>query len=72
MRGRISCDVKICSSKSCIKRTRNPVHIIFNLLAASENFKDIKRAYPNIIDNEKKAFISYAAFLFEIEAGVAV
>jgi len=31
---RIVSDPKICSGKPCIKRTRIPVHIILDLLAA--------------------------------------
>lgn len=71
-RGRIISDVKICSGKPCIKGTRIPVHIILDLFASGESFEGIKKAYPNITDGDIKACISYAAFLSEIEAGVAV
>ena len=69
---RIVSDPKICSGKPCIKGTRIPVHIILDLLAAGENFEGIKRAYPNITDEDIRACLSYASILADEEAGVAV
>ncbi len=60
---RIVTDPKICSGKPCIKGTRIPVHIILDLLAAGENFDGIKKAYPNITDDDIKACLNYAAML---------
>ena len=70
--GRIVCNPKICSGKPCIKGTRIPVHIILDLLAAGEDYKGIKRAYPNIIDDDIRACLIYASVLADEEAGVAV
>jgi uncharacterized protein (DUF433 family) len=67
---RIVSDPKICSGKPCIKGTRIPVHIILDLLAAGESFKGIKKAYPNITDEDIKACLNYAAILADEEAGV--
>jgi len=67
---RISIDPQICSGKPCIKGTRIPVHIILELLAKGESFEDIKKAYPNITDEDIKACLSYAATLADEEAGV--
>lgn len=67
--GKIMSDPKICSGKPCIKGTRIPVHIILELLAAGESSEGIKKAYPNIGDDDIKACIDYAAFLAEEEAG---
>jgi len=68
---RIVCDPKIASGKPCIKGTRIPVHIILDLLAAGEGFEGIKRAYPNITDEDIRACLSYASVLADEEAGVA-
>ncbi|HPZ08274.1 MAG TPA: DUF433 domain-containing protein [Candidatus Eremiobacteraeota bacterium] len=69
---RIICDPKICSGKPCIKGTRIPVHIILGLMAAGEDKEGIKKAYPNITDDDIKACLYYAAILADEEAGVAV
>lgn len=69
---RIVCDPGICSGKPCIKRTRIPVHIILDLLAAGEDVKGIQRAYPNITDEDIKACLIYASVLADEEVGVAV
>lgn len=72
MMERIVCDPKICSGKPCIKGTRIPAHIILDLLAAGENFEGIKKAYPNITDEDIRACLNYASALADEEAGVTV
>jgi uncharacterized protein (DUF433 family) len=67
---RIVCDPKICSGNACIKGTRIPVHIILDLLAAGENFDGVKKAYPNITDEDIRSCLSYASILADEEAGV--
>ncbi len=67
---RVVSDPKICSGKPCVKGTRIPVYIILDLLAAGESFEGIKKAYPNITDEDIKACLNYAAFLADEEAGV--
>jgi uncharacterized protein (DUF433 family) len=67
---RIVCDPKICSGKPCIKGTRIPVHLILDLLAAGENFEGVKRAYPNITDEDIRACLFYASVLADEEVGV--
>jgi uncharacterized protein (DUF433 family) len=67
---RIVSDPKICSGKPCIKGTRIPVHIILDLLAAGENYEGIKKAYPNITDEDIRACLNYASILADEEAGV--
>lgn len=69
-RERISSDPAVCSGKPCIKGTRIPVFIVLDLLAAGETYDGVKKAYPNIDDEDITACISYAAFLAEEEAGV--
>jgi len=68
---RIVSDPKVCSGKPCIKGTRIPVHIVLGLLAAGEDFEGIKKAYPNITDDDIKACLNYAAMLADEEAGVS-
>ncbi|MBI5748507.1 MAG: DUF433 domain-containing protein [Nitrospinae bacterium] len=63
-------DPKICSGKPCIKGTRIPVHIILDLLAAGESYEGIKKAYPNITDEDIRACLLYASILADEEAGV--
>ena len=63
-------DPKICSGKACIKGTRIPVHIILDLLAAGESFDGIKKAYPNITDENIRACLLYASILADEEAGI--
>jgi len=70
--GRIISDPNICSGKSCIKGTRIPVHLILDLLAAGESYEGIKKAYPNINEEDIRACISYAALLADEEAGVII
>ncbi len=67
---RITSDPRICSGKPCIKGTRIPVHIILDLLAAGETIAGIKKAYPDIAEEDIQACIGYAAMLAEEEAGV--
>ncbi len=67
---RIVSDPKICSGKPCIKGTRIPVHMILDLLAAGEDFEGIKKAYPNITDEDIRACLAYASILADEEAGV--
>ncbi|MDP2168777.1 MAG: DUF433 domain-containing protein [Thermodesulfovibrionales bacterium] len=67
---KIVSDAGICSGKPCIKGTRIPVHIILDLLAAGETFEGIKKAYPNITDEDIRACLNYAAILADEEAGV--
>ncbi|MEK6680808.1 MAG: DUF433 domain-containing protein [Nitrospirota bacterium] len=67
---RIVSNPKICSGKPCIKGTRIPVHIILDLLAAGESFEGIKKAYPNITDEDIRACLLYASILADEEAGV--
>jgi len=67
---RIVSDPSICSGKPCVKGTRIPVHIILDLLAAGENLDGIKRAYPNITDEDIRACLTYASILADEEAGI--
>ncbi len=67
---RIVSDSAICSVNPCIKGTRIPVHIIVDLLASGESFENIRKAYPNLTDEDIYACIKYAASLVDEESGV--
>lgn len=69
---KIVSDPKICSGKPCIKGTRIPVHIILDLLGAGEDYDGIKKAYPNITNNDIMACLQYASILADEESGIAV
>lgn len=71
MEGIVS-DPNICSGNPCVKGTRIPVHIILDLLAAGETFEGIKKAYPNIKDEDIRACLTYASVLADEEAGIAI
>ena len=61
---------KICSGKPCVRGTRIHEHIILDLLAAGESFEGIRKAYPNITDEDIRACLLYASILADEEAGV--
>jgi len=67
---RIVSDPNICSGKPCIKGTRIPVHIILDLFAAGDDFAGIKKAYPNISDDDIRACLRYAAMLADEEVAI--
>lgn len=69
---RIVCNPNICNGKPCIRGTRIPVHIILDILAAGENSEGIKRAYPNITDEDISACLTYTSALADEEAGVHI
>ena len=66
--GKIVSDPMVCSGKPCVKGTRIPVHLILDLLASGESYEGIRKAYPNVTDDDIKACISYAALLTKKEA----
>ena len=65
---KIICDPNICSGKPCIKGTRIPVHIILDLLAAGEDYEGIKKAYPNIVDEDIRACLTFATRLTKVKS----
>jgi len=66
---RIMCNPQVCSGKPCIKGTRIPVHLILDLFAAGEDTEGIKKAYPNIVDEDIRACLIYASVLADEDAG---
>jgi uncharacterized protein (DUF433 family) len=63
MLSRIVVSPDICHGKVRIKRTRIPVHIILDLLAAGEKEENILIAYPQITKEDIHECLLYAAIL---------
>ncbi len=62
---RISTDPQICHGQACIKGTRIPAHQIVGMLANGDTFESLLKAYPNIVDEDIRACLEYAAWLAE-------
>jgi uncharacterized protein (DUF433 family) len=45
----------------CIKGTRVPVGMVVGSLADGMNFEDIRKAYPQLVDEDIYAALAYAA-----------
>ena len=56
-------DPKICHGKAHIEGTRNPVHIILQLLAVGETHQNILKSYTQLTKDDILACINYAAKL---------
>jgi uncharacterized protein (DUF433 family) len=63
-------DPLICNGKPVLEGTRIPVHIVLDLLAAGEDARGIRRAYPQLTEAHIRACLHYAAELADEEAGV--
>lgn len=62
---RISIDARVCHGQACIKGTRIPVHQIVSMLANSDTFESLLKAYPTITSEDIRACLEYAALLTE-------
>lgn len=62
---RISVDTQICHGQACIKGTRIPAHQIVGMLANSDTFESLLKAYPTITQEDIRACLEYAAWLAE-------
>ena len=60
---RIITDTQICHGKAHVEGTRIPVHIILDLLADGETFKNILQAYPQLNEKDVQLCLKYAAKL---------
>ncbi len=56
-------DIKICHGKAHLEGTRIPIHIILDLLSAGETHQNILAVYPNLVEDDIRACIQYAAKL---------
>lgn len=60
---RISVNPNVCHGKPCIKGTRIMVSIILDYLSAGETQETILREYPQLIEEDIRAVLGYAAWL---------
>ncbi|MFH1953997.1 MAG: DUF433 domain-containing protein [Pseudomonadota bacterium] len=57
---RIITYTQICHGKAHVEGTRIPVHIVLDLLAGGETFKNILQAYPHLTEKDIQACLKYA------------
>lgn len=62
-RQRISIDPNVCHGKPCIKGTRIMVSIILDYLGKGESHESIRKAYPQLTEEDIRAALGYAAWL---------
>ena len=60
MNGRIEVNPEILLGKPIISGTRIPVYLILNLLASGYTVERIIEAYPNLVEEDVAAALSYA------------
>ena len=65
---RISIAPKACFGKPCVKGTRIPVYMVLELIEQGLDTKDIiARCYPELVPEDIKACIHYAASILKNE-----
>ena len=62
-RSRVSTDPAICHGQACIRRTRIPVSVVLDNLAAGLAPKDIVESYPSLTLDDVSAAVAYGAEL---------
>jgi uncharacterized protein (DUF433 family) len=62
-RSRVSVDAAVCHGKPCIRGTRIMVSLILDYLTAGESTDDLRRQYPQLVDEDVRAALGYAAWL---------
>lgn len=61
LRERISIDPQICGGKPCVRGTRIWVSLILDFLAEGVSEADILKAYPQLLAEDIRACLAYAA-----------
>jgi uncharacterized protein (DUF433 family) len=57
----ISVDPSICHGQACVARTRIPVSVVLDNLAAGVSETEILKSYPRLSHDSVQACIAYAA-----------
>jgi uncharacterized protein (DUF433 family) len=60
---RIEAKPEVMMGKPCVKGTRIPVYLLLEKIAAGETFDELLRAYPQLVAEDLRACIQYAAAL---------
>ena len=68
---RISADPAVMMGKPCVKGTRIPVYLLLEKLAAGETYEQLLAAYPQLVLEDLRACLEYAAALAADEVVLA-
>ncbi|HEY7333786.1 MAG TPA: DUF433 domain-containing protein [Bryobacteraceae bacterium] len=60
---RIEAKQSVMFGKPCVKGTRIPVYLVLEKMAAGEDFERLLTAYPQLVADDLRACIEYAAAL---------
>ena len=68
---RIATDPAVMMGKPCIKGTRITVELILRKLGAGRSFADLLDAYPQLIEEDVRAALAFAADYMQHETVLA-
>jgi uncharacterized protein (DUF433 family) len=68
---RISIDPAVMMGKPCIKGTRITVELILRKLAAGRSFAELTEAYPQLVEDDLKSALAFAADYLQHETVLA-
>jgi uncharacterized protein (DUF433 family) len=68
---RVEAKSTVMMGKPCVKGTRIPVYILLEKMAAGETFEQLLAAYPQLVEEDLRACLEYAAVLAADEVVLA-
>jgi uncharacterized protein (DUF433 family) len=68
---RIVADPAIMMGKPCIRDTRITVELILRKLGAGRSFAELREAYPQLVDDDLRAALAFAADYLQHETVLA-
>ena len=68
---RISSNPAVMMGKPCVQGTRIPVYLLLEKLAAGETYEQLLTAYPQLVVEDLRACLEYAAALAADEVVLA-
>ena len=60
---RIEAKPEVMMGKPCVKGSRIPVYLVLEKMAAGETFEQLLAAYPQLVVDDLRACLEYAAAL---------
>jgi uncharacterized protein (DUF433 family) len=63
----VSINPKICHGRACIRRTRVPVSVVLDNIAAGLGWDEIIQSYPSLTAGDIQAALAYAAELAQTQ-----